>query len=95
MSSKAEDLDETRRLLYTALAVGQRPGESSLHEHATLAGTLANALAHHQGRYEDPMEALEFAVGVVRGVKAHTNGAWQYIRRITSEIVNLTTEAAE
>ena len=38
-----KDLDETRRLLYIALAAHrlERPGA------ATLAGTLVNALVHH------------------------------------------------
>ena len=38
----ARDLDETRRLLYIALACGRT-------EHHDLAGTLINALRHHQG----------------------------------------------
>jgi hypothetical protein len=45
----ARDLDETRRLLYMALVVGKT-------KKYNLAGTLINALRHHQGVEDADLE---------------------------------------
>lgn len=46
----ARDLDETRRLLYMALVVGKT-------KKYNLAGTLINAIRHHQGVDDTDLEA--------------------------------------
>lgn len=48
--SAARDLDETRRLLYMSLVVGKT-------KKYNLAGTLINALRHHQGVTDSDLEA--------------------------------------
>lgn len=47
--SRDRDLDETRRLLYMALVVGKT-------KKYNLAGTLINALRHHQGVTDADLE---------------------------------------
>ena len=89
LKSAARDLDETRRLLYIALAAGYDGLNTKLSDKAELAGTLANALAHHRGGYT-PDDALEFAVSVIKGagaVKAHS-----LINAITCELASLEPE---
>jgi hypothetical protein len=56
--SDAKDLDETRRLLYGALAASRTPRWE-------LVGTLVNALAHHSGLIDDPYRALDTLVALV------------------------------
>jgi hypothetical protein len=63
----ARDLDETRRLLYMALVVGKT-------KKYNLAGTLINAIRHHQG-VEDP--ALEEkVVAYVNGDGVNIDDTW-------------------
>lgn len=52
------DVDETRRLLYGALAAGRT-------KRWELVGTLVNALVHHSGLVEDPYDLLDYLVEVV------------------------------
>ena len=55
------DLDETRRLLYMALA---KPRTKS-HE---LVGTLTNAICHHEGNLGgDPEQVMDLLVQAVKG----------------------------
>jgi hypothetical protein len=58
-ADKSRDQDETRRLLYMALAV-------PLTEKYNLVGTLTNALAHH-GSGLDPDEVMRHVIAVVNG----------------------------
>lgn len=54
----ARDLDETRRLLYMAMA-------ASVTERYELVGTLTNALKHHVGVSEDTATLFDRLVGLV------------------------------
>jgi hypothetical protein len=54
----ARDLDETRRLLYGALAAGRT-------RRWELVGTLVNALVHHSGLETDALGLLDHLVEVV------------------------------
>lgn len=54
----ARDLDETRRLLYMAMA-------ASVTEHYELVGTLTNALRHHVGVSEDTATLFDRLVSLV------------------------------
>lgn len=76
--SRDRDLDETRRLLYMALVVGKT-------KKYNLAGTLINALRHHQGVTDADLEGK--VVAQVEG----TDGAdetWvrEQITRINDEL---------
>jgi len=64
--SAARDYDETRRLLYMALTVGRT-------KRYNLAGTLINALRHHQG-VEDP-DLEERVLALMDGPEAGTRAA--------------------
>jgi hypothetical protein len=61
--AKAEDLDETRRLLYMAKYV-------PLTKHYELAGTLINAMRHHQGNSDPQLE--DKIVGALNGNGSQT-----------------------
>jgi hypothetical protein len=54
----ARDADETRRLLYGALAAGRT-------KRWELVGTLANALVHHSNLATNPYELVDYLVEVV------------------------------
>ena len=78
--SDVRDLDETRRLLYMALLVGRT-------KRYNLAGTLVNALKHHQRLDLDVSEIVDHVVGAVEGGDADGE-AWVrgQIDRITQEL---------
>ncbi len=80
-----KDYDETRRLLYIGLAA--RHGA----KRATLAGTIANALAHHRHSHK-PGEALHFALGLLDGSKGADSAAWALIEHITADLDKAKTE---
>lgn len=76
--TRDRDLDETRRLLYMTLVVGKT-------KKYNLAGTLVNALRHHQG--VDDLDLEDKVVALVEG----TDGAdesWvrDQISRINDEL---------
>jgi hypothetical protein len=73
----ARDLDETRRLLYMALVTGKT-------KRYNLAGTLINALRHHQGVTDPDLE--EQVVAQVEGTSADEAWARRVISRITTEL---------
>lgn len=77
--SRGRDLDETRRLLYMALVVGQT-------KRYNLAGTLINALRHHQG-IDDP-DLEDKILRQVEGTENDSDDTWvrTQISRITSEL---------
>lgn len=58
MSEVAKDLDETRRLLYGALAAGRT-------KKWELVGTLTNALVHHSEVESDPYALIDQLVEIV------------------------------
>ena len=73
--SDRDDMDETRRLLYMSLVAGRT-------KRYNLAGTLVNALKHHQGVDTPVDELLDRAVDAVEG---HDTGwARAEIDRITA-----------
>lgn len=61
MESRDRDLDETRRLLYMTLVVGRT-------KKYNLAGTLVNALRHHQGVTDADLE--DKVVALVEGTES-------------------------
>lgn len=73
----ARDLDETRRLLYMALVAGKT-------KRYNLAGTLINALRHHQGITDPDLE--EQVVTQVEGVDVDETWARSQINVITAEL---------
>lgn len=75
------DLDETRRLLYAALAASHT-------ERYELVGTIVNALRHHQGMLLDRSlsEALSTVVEVVEGGAAAGIEAQELIEDITARL---------
>ncbi len=77
--SARKDLDETRRLLYMALVV-QRTKKYNL------AGTLANAIKHHQGIDIDTNELLDHVVDAVEG--GDTSWVRGQIDRICEQLGN-------
>lgn len=76
--SRDRDLDETRRLLYMALVVGKT-------KKYNLAGTLINALRHHQGVTDADLE--DKVVAQVEGTDG-ADDAWvrAQIARINDEL---------
>lgn len=76
---KMRDLDETRRLLYAALAASRT-------KRYELVGTLVNALAHH-GAGIDPALAMQHVLDLVENDSAWQSepGAWvrEQIEKIT------------
>lgn len=77
-ADKNKDRDETRRLLYMALAVPQT-------EKYNLVGTLTNALAHHGTRL-DPDDVMRHLIAVVNGAGGDSE---QWVR---DQITEITTE---
>lgn len=73
MADTEKDLDETRRLLYMALAAGRT-------DRHNLVGTLTNALVHHSGLETDAVEVLDRLIRVVGCTDvtrpANPEGAW-------------------
>lgn len=74
---RRDDLDETRRLLYMSLVAART-------KRYNLAGTLANAIRHHQGQAIALDELLDH---VVEAVEGHDD-EWvrEQIQRITDEL---------
>jgi len=78
VSSDVKDLDETRRLLYGALAASRT-------DRWELVGTLVNALAHHSGLSEDPMTDMDYLVGLVEiGGTENSARALAWIDQLTA-----------
>ncbi len=79
VQDKTHDLDETRRLLYMALVVGQT-------KKYNLAGTLINALRHHQGVTDADLE--DRVLHQVEGTETGDDDTWVrgQISRITDEL---------
>lgn len=75
-----EDLDETRRLAYMALAGVDRKDR-------TLAASLINALVHHQ-KAASEAEALAHVQNVLNNSRDEESRSWLkgHIRRITAEL---------
>jgi hypothetical protein len=78
MTDVAKDLDETRRLLYGALAASRT-------RRWELVGTLTNALVHHSGLETDAGETLEKLVDLVED-DANTVWARGLIEKLTTAI---------
>jgi len=70
----ARDLDETRRLLYMALLVRQT-------KKYNLAGTIVNAVKHHQGQDIDTDELIARVVGYVEGTDEDDGWVRDQIKR--------------
>lgn len=85
---RLESLDERRRLLYMALAMSQTPPEGS--SRAELAGTIANALAHHaepdKRISELVAENWAIALTINRGEPTIHEAIRAEIAKITSEL---------
>lgn len=77
--SDAEDLDETRRLLYMTLFAGRT-------KRYNLVGTIVNAMRHHQG-FSDP-DLEERILAQVENSSTIDGDAWtrEQIARITREL---------
>jgi hypothetical protein len=73
----ARDLDETRRLLYMSLVASKT-------KKYNLAGTLINALRHHQGVSDPDLE--DKVISQVEGVTADGIWAREQIARINDEL---------
>jgi hypothetical protein len=79
-TSRERDLDETRRLAYMVLA-------SRSTKRYVLAGTLVNALVHHQ-KAADPGQALQHLSALLEGSTDEAPTAWlhAHIDRVTAEL---------
>lgn len=77
--TNAEDLDETRRLLYMSLFAGRT-------KRYNLVGTIVNAMRHHQGYAGADLE--ERVLAQVENASTIEGDAWarEQIARITSEL---------
>ena len=75
----ARDRDETRRLLYVALAASRT-------KRYNLAGTLVNALKHHQGVDDDPIDLMDKVVAAVDGQPGSSAWLLEQIQRLTAEL---------
>lgn len=75
----ARDLDETRRLLYMVLAAPRTP-------HHDLAGTIVNALRHHQGMALDATAILDRTVRALQGDMAAVQWVQDQIEVITGRL---------
>lgn len=86
---RREDLDETRRLAYIALAAAPQ-GALRQHGSPELVATLVNAFAHH-GLGVDPKEATDHVVAILSGVGVADGAAWLQgrITEINAEIERL------
>lgn len=78
--TRAKDLDETRRLCYMALVCWRADGR---HE---LAGTLINALVHHQRIDESVDDVLNRVLDAVKGGAAGLVWVREQIDRINEEL---------
>ncbi len=78
--AQARDLDETRRLLYMALLAPRT-------DRYNLAGTLVNALVHHQGIDASAEQVAEYVIGAIEDDLTES-GDWLrgQIDRITAEL---------
>lgn len=74
---KSRDLDETRRLLYMALVIPRT-------KKYNLAGTLINALRHHQGVADADLE--DRVVSHVEGTAADESWLRDQISRVNAEL---------
>lgn len=76
--SDRKDLDETRRLLYMALMVNRT-------KKYNLAGTIVNAMKHHQKHEADVSELMDHIVALVNG---EGDSAWArgQIEAITAKL---------
>jgi hypothetical protein len=74
---RSKDLDESRRLLYMAMAASRT-------DRYELVGTITNALAHH-GLGMDPHEVMDLAIATVSGDET-TGWAEAQIARLTEAI---------
>lgn len=77
--TEARDRDETRRLLYAALAASRT-------KRYNLAGTLVNALKHHQGSNEDVLDLMDKVVAAVDGQPGSAAWVLDQIQRLTAEM---------
>ena len=77
----ARDRDETRRLAYTALVEVDDPRDREL------AGTLVNALVHHQRAATDA-EALEKVARLLNSPADPDARQWmlEHVKRLTAEL---------
>lgn len=76
------DRDETRRLLYGALAAGRT-------KRWELVGTLVNALVHHSGLVEDPYALLDSLINVVEadpGDATPDHGGFAEVRALIAQL---------
>lgn len=79
--SDRKDLDETRRLLYMALLCNRT-------KKYNLAGTLVNAMKHHQKSEADVADLIDRVVGLVEGDAGQGHGPWarEQIDAITAKL---------
>jgi hypothetical protein len=75
--SNARDRDETRRLLYMALFVGKT-------KKYNLAGTLVNALRHHQGI--DPPDLEDQVIDFIEGRSEDETWLRDQIQRLIADL---------
>lgn len=80
--AEAKDLDETRRLLYMAMAAGRT-------DRYNLVGTLTNALIHHAGLETDANLVIERLVPIVAG---HNGADLAWLRGHIARVVGLLVE---
>jgi len=73
------DRDETRRLLYMALVAPRT-------KRYNLAGTIINAIRHHQQVDISTEELIDRAVGAVEGEAGHSAWLYEQIDRLTAEL---------
>lgn len=77
--SDRKDLDETRRLLYMALLCNRT-------KKYNLAGTIVNAMRHHQKHEADVSELMDKVVELVNGEFGDTAWAREQIEAITTKL---------
>lgn len=75
----AKDFDETRRLLYGAIAARRT-------DRWELVGSLVNALVHHSKLVDDADDAMWQALELVDGLKGNELWATDLINRITQQL---------
>ncbi len=80
MDQQEKDRDDTRRVLYIALASLDEGKPCS----ASTAGTLANALAHHSDLMT-PVAARAFAGRLRAGDKTAADTVWQLLQHFSEE----------
>lgn len=69
----AKDIDETRRLLYMALFCGGTSAVPAAKKY-NLAGTIVNAIKHHQGADIDPDAGTVASDALLKKVADYVNG---------------------